>query len=417
MEAQALQRAAPNDHGRSTCALLVAMDEGSYKGMMPHHLPTACLSVKVGSTITLSAATGFVQQMEARDVLRPQVELLLRHIEVLGAPQPLHVQSAIARHIRSTMHIENQALSMEDTLALVTTGLEATSDEATLVTNMFNLMSDEYTGLRLLETVDLSVDKLCGWHEKMFAGVAGFRDKNVGRVRQCGVQAGPRLCPSRSIVDDELPVLCAVVTDFCARWKTGKPESRTDTVLHLFALAAFTQFHFVDLHPFADGNGRMCRYVCKYLLESCLPLPFPMYDSRDEYLAALRAGDAAVDSGNALFAPITLLEKTIESAVTFYAELTSFVVTPFLVSPTWQGILQSVETRELHLTPDDLGALSAQFEALPVFGSATTLLSIGDVRVTKTKALLQLTAGYAEVPLLADVPPPAAGSAPSATGE
>ncbi len=33
---------------------------------------------------------------------------------------------------------------------------------------------------------------------------------------------------------------------------------REEKFLYTFALAAFIQFHFVDIHPFNDGNGRLC---------------------------------------------------------------------------------------------------------------------------------------------------------------
>ena len=391
----AVQQREEDDFGRDSCALLGAMDSGGAMGMEPHHLPISFLS----TTILQIPAIRIGHVSPLKDTLRSRVHDLLTHIKKLGNPHPNHVQSAIARHIHSSMHLEGQALSMTDTLALVTTGLDNTSDEAKLATNMLKLMSTEYTELRPLETVTISVEKLCGWHTRMFANVECFKDKHVGKVRRKGAGAGSRLFPSRSIVDDELPTLCAVVTDFCARWKGREHDNEVDAVLEVFALATFTQYHFLDLHPFADGNGRMCRYLCKYILESCLPLPFPMYDSRDDYLNALRAGDDAVDSLSALHAPAQLLEMTIDSAVAFYAELNSFVVCPFLRSPTWQGIARAAESRELVFTDDDSVTLQAKFASLEVSKSETVQLSIGNVKIEKSRAPLQLTRGGAPPPL------------------
>jgi fido (protein-threonine AMPylation protein) len=395
-----------DDHGRASCAIIRALDNGGSKGLKPRDLPTAVLSMPmtVGG-VQISVRGIDIDLREAmllqRHVLRPKVEVLLGYIKNLGDPHALHVQSAIARHIRSSMHLESQALSMADTLALVTTGSDATSDEAKLVTNMFNLMSTEYAGLRPLETVTFSVDKLRGWHETMFVNVEDFKDKHIGQIRNRGARTDARLFPSRSIVEDELPTLCAIVTDFCSRWKNSQPADEVEAVLQIFALATFMQFHFLDLHPFADGNGRMCRYLCKYILESCLPLPFPMYDSRDDYLAALRAGDNAVDNGPAVYAPAELLKLTIDSAVAFYAELASVVVCPFLRSSIFSGITLAAESRGLVLTDGDLEILETTFAPLGISESATVQLSIGDVKVEKTRVPLHLTLGdtsHASVP-------------------
>ena len=118
-----------DDFGRDSCALLRAMDHGGSLGMKPPNLPTACLTMPLNA-FEVRILSMHVTQMTVRDRLRPKVQALLDQIKKLGDPHPRHVQSAIARHIRSSMHLESQALSEADTLALVTTGLDNTSDEA-----------------------------------------------------------------------------------------------------------------------------------------------------------------------------------------------------------------------------------------------------------------------------------------------
>lgn len=60
----------------------------------------------------------------------------------------------------------------------------------------------------------------------------------------------------------------------------------------LFKICAWLLFELLDLHPFSDGNGRLCRILCSYSLSSFTPFPTPIYNvwtnsSKDDYKQAL----------------------------------------------------------------------------------------------------------------------------------
>ncbi|KAI8840304.1 hypothetical protein BJ741DRAFT_49294 [Chytriomyces cf. hyalinus JEL632] len=61
----------------------------------------------------------------------------------------------------------------------------------------------------------------------------------------------------------------------------------------VFAVSSFGQFHFVDIHPFGDGNGRICRYLSQRILDWVLPFRFPMFNDRDRHLTTLMTQPAS----------------------------------------------------------------------------------------------------------------------------
>ena len=69
------------------------------------------------------------------------------------------------------------------------------------------------------------------------------------------------------------------------------PKAR---VYNMFKICSWLLFEFLDLHPFSDGNGRLCRLLCSYVLSSMTPFPTPVYNvwstsKKDDYIDALVA--------------------------------------------------------------------------------------------------------------------------------
>ena len=76
--------------------------------------------------------------------------------------------------------------------------------------------------------------------------------------------------------------------DLCT--KDGLKEF--DDFYYLFKTCAWLLFELLDLHPFGDGNGRLCRILCSYLLSKFTPFPTPVYNvwtdsSKTDYYEAL----------------------------------------------------------------------------------------------------------------------------------
>jgi Fic family protein len=67
--------------------------------------------------------------------------------------------------------------------------------------------------------------------------------------------------PTRKLAAAALQTLCEVVNAWAYKESRHDPLDRVDAVMRIFALAAFAQYHFVEIHSFFDGNGRLSRYV------------------------------------------------------------------------------------------------------------------------------------------------------------
>lgn len=123
------------------------------------------------------------------------------------------------------------------------------------------------------------------WHKALFDGI--LDDAGEFRIdgRQTTTMSGDRhVFPHHTIVKKSLSNLCLLLND-CRREVMSKYQENQNRVLYSFALAAFAQFHFVDIHPFSDGNGRMCRLISKRFVDWVCPVPFPQFTvSRDIYL-------------------------------------------------------------------------------------------------------------------------------------
>ena len=60
-------------------------------------------------------------------------------------------------------------------------------------------------------------------------------------------------------------------------------NSERDKLLNIFKCVAWSMFELLDLHPFSDGNGRLCRLLSGYVLSTCIPFPSPICNLHTDY--------------------------------------------------------------------------------------------------------------------------------------
>ena len=78
--------------------------------------------------------------------------------------------------------------------------------------------------------------------------------------------------------------------DSCIKEKGGLNEDIN--VYSLLKTCSWFLFELLDLHPFSDGNGRLCRILSSYSLSKLNPFPTPIYNvwtnsCKEDYIEAL----------------------------------------------------------------------------------------------------------------------------------
>jgi len=158
------------------------------------------------------------------------------------------------------------------------------------------------------------------------AGVFSAEDAmHAGRIREFGAQTldSSHVYPHHSVLAHNVNAL-GFLNHQLWQWLAAQPLDGHRRLLHTFALAAFVQFHFVDVHPFEDGNGRMCRFLSKRTLDWVLPVPVPMFADRARYMRALI--DARKNfADNPRYLPSLLVELLLDAAIAHYTQLLQMV--------------------------------------------------------------------------------------------
>jgi fido (protein-threonine AMPylation protein) len=222
------------------------------------------------------------------------------------------VTSSVAKWIYLSNKIEKIEISEGDTLKVLTQQGVHSSVDVKPVLQTYELLRNTYTDDIRARVFARNCFK--DWHTVLFKDCAEY---HPGEFRKCMSYSGDHIYPHHTSVDSSIHRLIRALEvtqkELDATFKEDCPRK----VLFFFAYAAFAQFHFVDIHPFVDGNGRVCRFISKYILDSICPLPIPMFEDRDAYLNALKLGRTLQPDSS----PSHLLELLLQSALKYYNDI------------------------------------------------------------------------------------------------
>ena len=109
----------------------------------------------------------------------------------------------------------------------------------------------------------LTVDLIKTVHEVLMANTSVKGQPILaGKYRETQAHAGDHVFPTYEIIPREMD---KVVNEYNTKFSTKHD---------MYALASWLLYQFVTLHPFEDGNGRMCRLLwCYSLMKDDLPFP------------------------------------------------------------------------------------------------------------------------------------------------
>ena len=138
----------------------------------------------------------------------------------------------------------------------------------------------------------LTVQQVCGVHKVLLEGLR----VDCGKIRSTVVWTswhdGPHFYPPPEKVENLFYLL--IDHHNIHMQALNSVPTTLEKVQHLFKCAAWLLFKFVDVHPFADGNGRMCRLLANHVISLITPFPVHLYHSnhsnrsgRDDYIKAI----------------------------------------------------------------------------------------------------------------------------------
>jgi Fic family protein len=191
--------------------------------------------------------------------------------------------------------IEGSALSEEETFFLITEGLaiggKRLIDQCMVMDHHEALQftsgeagADAPVTPGLVRDIGYRVMRTTG---NIYQTLDGRFDSSKGEYRLCMVRAGNRYFM-------EHPKVPAAVDELCLRLEDS--ASGALGTLEAYDLAFDAHYWLVNIHPFADGNGRTSRLLMNFiLLKNGLPLAFVFFEDKPAYIGALedshRAGD------------------------------------------------------------------------------------------------------------------------------
>lgn len=110
----------------------------------------------------------------------------------------------------------------------------------------------------------LSMETVKDWHTILFS-LHLLRNNFAGLIRK-----GRIYISGSNYVPPPGGIVCERLIDELFEWFNKNKVS-----MHPVLLACLMHFYFVSIHPFEDGNGRMCRLIMNYIL---FKNNYPMYD-------------------------------------------------------------------------------------------------------------------------------------------
>lgn len=149
----------------------------------------------------------------------------------------------------------------------------------------------------LRETGLLTVPVVCDLHTTLLRGLKSssdggkIREKGGGRGKVLTEYNGIHIYPDAELVEDAFYCIIDQHNIHMKNWE--KDGISLEQTVYIFKCAAWLFLKLILLHPFFEGNGRLCHLLANYVLSLITPFPVPIYDAsssdrnRGNYLHAV----------------------------------------------------------------------------------------------------------------------------------
>ena len=189
--------------------------------------------------------------------------------------------SAITSEVVKTSEVEGEALdeqkvrsSVARKLGIERAGLVESTRDVDGVVEMLLDATQRYDD-------QLTEDRLFGWHTSLFpSGRGGLKRIKVGEYRDDEMQVVSGAF-GKETIHFQAPAPELVRPEMAKFFKCLSSTSNTDPVI----LAALAHFHFVTIHPFDDGNGRIARAIAEMMLARAENSAFRYYSMSAQIMA------------------------------------------------------------------------------------------------------------------------------------
>lgn len=183
-----------------------------------------------------------------------------------------YIENFMIKFTYDTNRIEGGTLTLKETADLLEEGVTPKGKPVQDIKEIEAHKKAFYEMLRYEK--DLNLNEILYWHRMLFRN---SKPEIAGKIRRHQVAV------ARSKV--EFPFyaeLNALLRDFFGWYDKVKKK------LHPIELAALVHLKFVSIHPFSDGNGRICRLIMNFVLHRYgYPMLDIQYANRDKYYNAL----------------------------------------------------------------------------------------------------------------------------------
>ena len=257
------------------------------------------------STPTVSMETSQNSNQSREDMVQASIAALNQHAEQVQTFATRHAammtlqassqptEQAVQNYTSALREFASSQLDRQKASLASNAGREA-ADRANLVTSQYIAALEQATEIATPdEDYSLTPERLIQWHKTLLQDL----NPEAGQIRSKTVRAGHTAFCRPKEITTELDKFCLALTHLQDRLQLGRrTEQRnsgstsTPDAWHVILFAAVAMYGIVDIHPFADGNGRMSRIVANWALLRSFPFTINIFATpaqRAEYILAL----------------------------------------------------------------------------------------------------------------------------------